>query len=177
MENKIEITNNTSDLKLDYDEKSPVTGNMCVILEADSDTGEEHRMCMESGYVTRSTLVLGSDACTEHEKGCSDLMKRLQMVDMNLNSVWYPTFMRMPGVMLYCDGGGAHPLDYNWRIATVVPIVGEERLKYPIPGKENEYYTSRLDTDNAKGFVQGDFASAIDYFYTVIAEAQERNDN
>ena len=70
----IEILKNESGINLDYDEISPVTGNKCVIIEADTETGDEHRMCMESGYVTRSSLKFGSDAVTEYEKGCTELM-------------------------------------------------------------------------------------------------------
>ena len=48
MENKIEITNNPTNINLDYDEISPITGNKCVIVEGDPKNGDEHRMCMES---------------------------------------------------------------------------------------------------------------------------------
>ena len=177
MENKIEITNNPNNINLDYDEISPVTGNKCVIVEADPKTGEEHRMCMESGFVTRTGLVFESAECTKHEAKCTELMKKLQLVDMNLNSVWYPTFMQMPGGMLYCDGNGASPEDYKWKVAKVVPIIGEERLQYPIPGKEKEYYTSKLDVDNAQNFGAHDFEKALDTFYQVIRESQNDNQN
>ena len=177
MENKIEITNNPSNINLDYDEISPITENKCVILEGDTKSGEEHRMCMESGYVTRTSLVPNSKECSAHELGCTELMKKLKLVDMNLNSVWYPTFMQMSGGMLYCEGNGASPGDYKWSIAKVVPIEGEERKKYPIPGKENEYYTSRLDTDNAQKFNAFQFEEALDTFYKVIRDAQNDNKN
>ena len=58
----VEILNNPKGIKLDYDEVSPITGNKCVIVEADKESGEEHRMCMESGYVTRTSLVIDSKA-------------------------------------------------------------------------------------------------------------------
>ena len=161
----IEITNNTSNLKLDYDEKSPITGNKCVIVEADTETGIEHRMCMESGYVTRTDLVYNSEACEQHEKGCTELMKKIKMVDMGLNSVWYPTFMQMPNGMLYCEGNGTTPDDYKWCVAKVVQLIGDDRLQYPIPGKENEYYTSKLDVENAIKFEGTDFETALDTFY------------
>ena len=177
MENKVEITNNPSNIKLEYDEISPITGNKCVIVEGDTKNGEEHRMCMESGYVTRTSLVPESEACEQHEIGCTELMKKLQLVDTTLNSVWYPTFMQMPGGMLYCEGNGTTPEDYTWCVATVVSIEGEERKKYPIPGKQDEYYTSRLDVENAKKFKGFDFENALDTFYGVIREIQNDNKN
>tara|TARA_R110000851_G_scaffold33816_1_gene90195 strand:+ start:2887 stop:3408 length:522 start_codon:yes stop_codon:yes gene_type:complete len=170
---EIEMTDKSNALKLDYDETSPITGNVCVIVEADENTGAEHRMCMESGFVTRTSLVFNSEACIKHEEGCTELMKKLKLVDKEVNSVWYPTFMQMPGGMLYCDGNGTTPDDYCWKIAKVIEIVGDERLKYPLPGVEGEYYTSKLDVDNALVFSNTEFEEALDKFYTII---QEHND-
>ena len=127
MENKVEITNNPDNIKLEYDEISPITGNTCVIVEADTKNGEEHKMCMESGYVTRTSLVYQSKACETHELGCTELMKKIQLVDPTTNTVWYPTFMQLPGGMLYCEGNGHTPDDYNWCVAKVISIDGEER--------------------------------------------------
>ena len=175
METKIEITNNPNGINLDYDETSPITGNKCVIIEADSNSGQEHRMCMESGYVTRTDLVFNSEACEKHEQGCTELMKKIKLVDKELNSVWYPTFMQMPGGMLYCDGNGSNPEDYHWAVARVVKIDGEERLKYPIPGKEDEYFTSRLDVENSEKFPAHSFETALDVFYKIIQEHENED--
>ena len=174
MENKIEITNNPNNINLDYDEISPVTGNKCVIVEADPKTGEEHRMCMESGFVTRTGLVFESAECTKHEAKCTELMKKLQLVDMNLNSVWYPTFMQMPGGMLYCEGKTSQ--SWSWKVAKVIPIFGDERKKYPVPGKEGEFHTSRLDVDSAKTYDNNDFQTALDELYNIIKEAYNHED-
>ncbi len=66
---EIEIIDNNSGLKIDYDEISPITNNKCVIVEAEESTGEEHRMCMESGYITRTVLKHNSDECKQFEQG------------------------------------------------------------------------------------------------------------
>ena len=58
----------------------------------------------------------------------------------------------------------------SWKVAKVVPIIGEERLKYPIPGRENEYYTSRLDVENALTFDKFQFKAALDQCYTYAKE-------
>ena len=49
---KIWEMNNTKEqeqLKADYDAHSPVTGNFCVLAEADETTNVTSYMCMESG--------------------------------------------------------------------------------------------------------------------------------
>ena len=162
---EIEIINNESGLKLDYDEISPITKNKCVIVEADEETGEEHRMCMESGYITRTSFTRGSEACMIYENGCSELMIKIRMIDNNLGTIWYPTFMQMPGAMMYVEGNGTTPNDYLWSVAKVIPIVGEDRLNYPVVGKEKEYHTTRLDVDNAAKFKGNQFEAALESFY------------
>ena len=159
----IEIIKNESGLNLDYDEISPITNNKCVIVEADEETGAEHRMCMESGYVTCTTFTPGSTECEEYESGCSQLMIKLRLVDNTTGTLWYPTYMQIPGVMLYVEG--TTPMDYMWSVARIVPIIGEERLKYPVPGKENEYHTTRLDVDAAVKFKGNEFQEALEAFY------------
>ena len=95
-------------------------------------------------------------------------MKKLKMVDMGLNSVWYPTFMQMPGGMLYIEGKSAQA--WKWKVAKVIPILGEERKQYPIIGKTDEYHTSRLDVDNANTYDKNDFQTALDELYSIVKE-------
>ena len=107
-------------MKLDYDAISPITGNECVIVEADQKT-----------------------------------------------SIITISFLNIPGVgMLYCSGKSQRTM--RWEVASTVEIVGEERLKFPIPGKEGEYFTSKLDTDNAQVFKKHEFENALDHFYSLV---------
>ena len=55
-------------MKIDYDEISPITGNKCVIVEADENTNIESRICMESGYSTADTLKQGSNTIEKYEQ-------------------------------------------------------------------------------------------------------------
>ena len=160
-------------LKLDYDEISPITSNTCVIVEADEQTGEEHRICMESGFVTRTSLVIDSEACLKFEEKCSELMKKVRANDNKLGTTWYPTFMQLPGVMLYISG--TTPMDLMWNVARIVPIYGEERKQYPVPGSENQYYTTRLDVDNQIVFDGRKFEDALNKLYELAKERQHAN--
>ena len=51
-ENKIEFLD--KETSANYDAISPITGNNCVLIEADEMTNQESRICMESGYTTTS---------------------------------------------------------------------------------------------------------------------------
>ena len=101
-------------------------------------------------------------------------MINAKLDDKTSGLTWYPVFMRMPGGMLYCVG--ENPSQLKWQVSKIVPIIGEERLKYPVPGKENEYHTTRLDVANAKTYGRLDFHSALDQFYLIIKEAYD-NEN
>ena len=74
----------------------------------------------------------------------------------------------MPGGMLYPDGTVE---SLKWKVARVIPIHGEDRLGYPIPGKEGEYFTSKLDVDNANIYDTTDFKLALEDLYDIVKEA------
>lgn len=154
------------ELRAEYDMISPVTGNKCVLAEADPDTGITSFMCMESGYVSAENMINESDhVMTFEQMNTTELMRDLKMVDAD-NRVWYPTFIQMPFAMLYCEGESVSA--WHWSLAEIVTIEGEERLKYPVPGKDGEYFTSKLDTDNAKVFDKLDFENAFAELYSII---------
>ena len=152
---------------MDYDEISPITGNRSVLIEADPDTGVESRICMESGYTTTDRLAIGSQEAVDYENaGLTQFMRDMKHVDNELGTIWYPAFIQMQGAMLYCEREQDSINTIEWKVAQVVGIHGNDRIKYPVPGKENEYYTSRLDVENALTFEKFQFKAALDQCYT-----------
>jgi hypothetical protein len=152
-------------MKLEYDSNSPITGNLCVIEEAD-DSGNTHYMCMDSGYTTTSYLTIGSDVTEEFESKLTELMRAVRHADVDRGLMWYPAFLQTPVAMLYCSGTGAH--DLVWEVAQVVPLTEEEQKEYPIPGYEDMYFSSKLDTENSTKFDKANFAEALDMFYDIL---------
>lgn len=156
---------------MDYDEISPITGNRTVLIEADPDTNTESRICMESGYTTSEKLKIGSQEAIDYENaGLSQFMRDMKYDDSSLGTVWYPAFIQMQGSMLYCERLNTSSNILVWKVARIVNVVGDEQLKYPIPGKENEYYTSRLDVENALTFKKFQFKAALDQCYAYAKE-------
>ena len=70
---------------------------------------------------------------------------------------------------------GNDNINYHFEVANIVQIEGDERLKYPIPGQDDEYYTSRLDTENAIKFEKDRFTGAMDKFYSILMEKNNEN--
>ena len=154
-------------MKIEYDEISPITGNKCVLIEADENTNIESRICMESGYTTNERLKIDSVDITKYESTITEYMRTMKYTDDELGCIWYPTFINFPGGMVYCEAGDN---ELVWKTASVVEMSDEERLKYPIPNKEGEYFTSRLDVENAKTYDKYDFKTALDELYSLIKE-------
>ena len=156
-------------MKLDYDEKSPIPGNVCVIVEADEESNSTSYMCMESGFTTTDNMKIGSEVVEKYETQLTELMRASKFEDDKRNLVWYPAFLQMNGIgMLYPIGTNRD--DMEWEVCKVVLIEGDDRKKYPVPGKDGEYFTSRLDVENAQRFKGIEFDLALDKFYSLTAE-------
>ena len=74
----------------------------------------------------------------------------------------------MPGGMLFPEGTVNN---LTWKVARVIPLFGDDRLQYPVPGKDGEYFTSKLDVDNANIYDTGDFKLALEDLYDIVKEA------
>ena len=63
--------------------------------------------------------------------------------------------------MVFLDGNKKD----NWRWAGVkaVEITETEKSKYPIPGKEGEFYEHRMDMETIKHFEERDYMDALSY--------------
>tara|TARA_R110001592_G_scaffold267790_2_gene533881 strand:- start:1954 stop:2439 length:486 start_codon:yes stop_codon:yes gene_type:complete len=154
-------------MKLEYDGTSPITGNNCVLEEANIQDNSVSYLCMESGFTSHENLKEGSEFQQKYEERMTELMQSCKVID-DTNKAWYPTFMQLPGGMLYAQGETAE--DWHWKVAQIIPISEDEKLKYPIIGKEDEYHTSRLDVDNAKTYNKDDFENALAELYTIVKE-------
>ena len=158
---------------LNYDSVSPITGNKCVVEEANEQDNTTSFLCMESGFTSHEKLIDNTKFQEKYEKHLTDLMINCKVLDDD-NRAWYPTFMQMPGGMLYAEGKS--PQSWQWKVAKIIPIVGDERLNYPVLGKEDEYHTSRLDVENALTYDKNDFKSALDELYSIVKEAHNNED-
>ncbi len=150
--------------KITYDAISPITGNECVLEEADEQTGVVSMICMETGFTTTDQLVFESEAQETYEAGLTELMKQARVIDA-VGLCWYPAFMQLPGAMMYPDGDASN---FHYEIAEVVEITGEDRKNYPVPGKDGEYFTARLDVENATHFEMKQFETALNFFYETV---------
>ena len=62
--------------------------------------------------------------------------------------------------MIFPDGTNEE--NWKWRVARAVDIPEEERSKYPIPGKKDEYYARRIDMKSSVIYARKEFKAACE---------------
>ena len=134
------------------------------------DTQEKFKsyMCFNCGFMSSSYYIEGS----EHKiQNSSQLIKDLKYFDEEREIYWYPSVVNMGKLgIIYPEGNN---YDWTWKFASVVEVTASEKESYPIPGKEGEFYTERLDVDNAMEFGQYDFLLACQSMGIVGNNLQE----
>jgi len=89
-------------MRLNYDEISPITGNMCVMVEPDSTKDQNMKLCMESGYQTFDSWKDGSEIVEKFLSVSPQIIRNTAVVDDNEN-VWVKVIMMTPDVVLNPD--------------------------------------------------------------------------
>tara|TARA_R100000005_G_C4988061_1_gene195900 strand:+ start:597 stop:1052 length:456 start_codon:yes stop_codon:yes gene_type:complete len=143
-------------MSTDLKEKSPFTNRVAVIVEKDDNAGVS-KMCMDTGYNTNSNLTIGNDQVKEFESRSPKIILETRYEDKLLGQYWYLTTIVMEHAMLYPEGTKEN---YQWVYAPVVQIPKDEQIKYPIPGRDGEYYQTRLGIEIAEKFPRDKFMDA-----------------
>jgi hypothetical protein len=88
----------------------------------------------------------------------SKLVNELKFFDEERKIYWYPSVVNMgPKGIIFPEGNIEN---WVWKYAEVVEVPKEEQKDYPIPDKEGEFYTEKLDIDNATTYGQYEFLEA-----------------
>lgn len=123
----------------------------------ESENGIDSYLCMNCGYTTTSLNKKDSIELRKWEITTPELIKNSKIIDSDL--VWYPSVLNFPSKgLVFPDGTNEE--NWSWRVAKVVEIPEEDRGKYPVPGKEGEFYSTRLDMANSKQFPRDQFKAA-----------------
>ena len=121
------------------------------------DTQEKFKsyMCFNCGFMSSSYYTIDGASKIENT---SKLVEELKFFDEERQIYWYPSVVNMgPKGIIFPEGDAEH---WVWKYAQVVEVPKEEQKNYPILDKEGEFYTEKLDIDNAKAFGQYEFLKA-----------------
>jgi hypothetical protein len=140
-------------MKIDTTEISPFTDEKSVVIEKHNEI--ETRICMDTGFTTNSEYKIeDAEKIKQFESTTSELIRGLRYTDEALGQYWYPTTVMFTHGIIYPEGS---LLDWQWVFAPIVKLNEEEKKQYPIPGKEGEYYETRIAVDAAERYDHKDF--------------------
>ena len=130
----------------------------CYVDEVNQDI--KTYFCYGCGYQTNSLMKEGETFYENQITVLPELYKDLMFKDEE--KIWFPSMINIPSKgMIFANGPSAQ----NWKWAAVKAIVvsEEEKTKYPIPGKKDQYYEFRMDMATMKSFLEKDFMDALSY--------------
>tara|TARA_Y100000310_G_scaffold57446_1_gene52646 strand:- start:33 stop:491 length:459 start_codon:yes stop_codon:yes gene_type:complete len=115
-------------------------------------------LCLRCGYTSNSLLKQDSKSLEEVMNTTPQLAKDLQIYDYTRELYWIPTVINMGDRgIIYPEGTTDN---WKWKYAKVVDVPKESQKDYPIPGKDDEYYKTMLDVENAEEFENTEFLQA-----------------
>ena len=135
-------------------------GDACYIQEVTVDINL--KQCMGCGFQSTSLMIKGNDFYEMQMESLPELYKDLMWTDKDTGEIWMPQTINLPQKgMVFANG----PSKDNWRWSSVkaVPVKEEEKTKYPVPGKKDQYYEFRMDMKTKKDYLEKDFIEAMDY--------------
>ena len=115
----------------------------------------ETQQCINCGYSSADRFKLDTDNVEDNDayKTLTDDMKQWKIIKNN--RIWIPTIMTLPIGIIYpenIDNNVNHTVEMKWKVAKLVEIPEEEQKNFPIPEKDNQFYTTKYDTDSAHVF-------------------------
>ncbi len=138
--------------------KSPIDGsNNCFKVFTEPAT-DEHYLCMSTGYMASSHFKLGDDKFQREMNNSPELVKALQHYDDETGLIWIPTVLNMGKLGMIFPEGNLE--NWSWCYAKNIEIPEDEQKNYPIPGKDGEFFSSRLDIENAQRYENNQFMEA-----------------
>ena len=115
-------------------------------------------MGFNCGFTSNSLYVKDSDQRQAQVKNSPKLVIELECFDEDRNIYWYPSVINMgKRGIIYPEGIED---EYSWKYAKVVDIPKEDQDKYPVPGKDGEFYETRLGVDSASEYGKYEFLNA-----------------
>ena len=143
--------------KKEITEISPMTGKSSVLVEKVD--GKVSKICMDSGYMTNEDFAFeNTEKLEKYEESMPQLIIEHKYKDDDLEQYWYLTTIQFRTGMIYpqpCKHD-----EYEWAFSPVQTLDAEEQKQYPVPGKHNEYYESRLATEATELYQKHDFRGA-----------------
>jgi hypothetical protein len=131
----------------------------CYVDEVNQDI--KTYFCYGCGFQTNSLMKEGEDFYNTQIEILPELYKDLFHTDKD-GKIWMPSAVNIPDQgMVFANGSNS--TNWKWSAVKAIPVLEEEKTKYPIPGKQEEYYSYRMDMTTMKNFTELDYIEALTY--------------
>ena len=131
----------------------------CYVDEVNQDI--KTYFCYGCGFQTNSLMKEGEDFYNTQIEILPELYKDLFHTDKD-GKIWMPSAINIPDQgMVFANGSNS--TNWGWSAVKAIPVIEEEKEKYPIPGKQGEYYSYRMDMTTIKNFTERDYIEALTY--------------
>jgi hypothetical protein len=131
----------------------------CYVDEVNQDI--KTYFCYGCGFQTNSLMKENEEFYERQLEVLPELYKDLLHKDDD-DHVWMPTTINIPEKgMIFANGPSKE--QWNWAAVKAVEVTKEEQEKYPIPGKEGQYYEWRMDMTTLREYPEREFIDALSY--------------
>jgi hypothetical protein len=131
----------------------------CYVEEVNQDI--KTYFCYGCGFQSNSLMKSNSEFLNQQNETLPELYKDLFFEDEN-GMIWMPSAINLPQQgMIFANGTNSN--EWKWSAVNAVPVTEEEKTKYPIPGKEGQFYEWRMDMTTISHFDERGFIDALSY--------------
>ena len=145
------------------------SSDACVESEPYKNIKSYH--CLGCGFTTNTLMKEGEAFLEEQKEILPELYKDLFHTDEE-GKIWMPSSINIPDQgMVFANGTSAEL--WKWSAVKAVPVLEEEKEKYPIKSKPGEYYKFRMDMDTIQHFDEHDYMDGLSYIGVLPQEDLE----
>ena len=126
--------------------------NACYESEFTTQEGKINTwLCMTCGFTSNSTMTEDSEGLKQTMELTADLIKNLRQDHNGL--AWFPTAITMPDKgMIFPEPIKGTENEWMWTVVKAIPIIEEEKEKYPDPTNPGTFYKNKMDMKNMKRY-------------------------
>jgi|TARA_R110000751_G_scaffold90621_10_gene177855 hypothetical protein len=117
--------------------------------------------CFGCGFQSNSLMKKEGEFLNEQIEVLPELYKDLLFEDED-KQCWLPSTINLPTRgMVFANGSNRR--NWKWAAVKAIEIKEDEKEKYPIPNKKDEYYKHRMDMGTMRTFEEKDYMEALSY--------------
>ena len=131
----------------------------CYVQEVNQNV--KLHFCYGCGFQANTAMKRDSEFLQQQMEVLPELYKDLFWTDED-GKTWMPSVVNEPTKgMVFANGSSIS--NWMWGAVQAVPVKDEEKEKYLIPGKKDQYYQFRMDMSTLKNFDKFGFIDALSY--------------